>query len=180
MTKINLFTIVFCITILSCNQNESSNQPVQQTGEVTVAETTEVESYQINDAALQAVFSHYDKLSAALVAKDAETARVVAHTITEAAGSIEGLAFMLEHAKAIAASDNLATQRKHYSTLSNSIIEKIKNAGMKAGVLYIDFCPMALNDNGGYWLSIERKVVNPYYGDEMLNCGSIADSIVSY
>jgi Cu(I)/Ag(I) efflux system membrane fusion protein len=36
---------------------------------------------------------------------------------------------------------------------------------------------MADNNKGGFWLSKENKVKNPYYGSLMLECGSIKDSI---
>ena len=36
---------------------------------------------------------------------------------------------------------------------------------------------MADNDNGAYWLSKEEKVINPYFGDAMLKCGSVKQVI---
>jgi len=41
--------------------------------------------------------------------------------------------------------------------------------------VYLVKCPMANSDKGGYWLSDEPKVNNPYFGGEMLKCGSIID-----
>jgi hypothetical protein len=36
---------------------------------------------------------------------------------------------------------------------------------------------MANGDNGAYWLSNEAKIRNPYFGDAMLKCGVVKDSI---
>jgi hypothetical protein len=36
---------------------------------------------------------------------------------------------------------------------------------------------MALNNTGGYWLSSEEKILNPYFGDKMLKCGKIDSKI---
>ena len=36
---------------------------------------------------------------------------------------------------------------------------------------------MAGNDKGAYWLSKESKIKNPYFGDEMLTCGSVKETI---
>src|SRR5690606_1436791 len=115
--------------------------------------------------------------SSAVVAKDAEAARLAANTIAEAARNLEALEFMLAPSQAIASSSDLKVQREHYSALSNAYIEKIKTSGIESGILHIEFCPMALNDKGGYWLSTENKVINPYYGDEMLHCGTVVDSV---
>jgi Cu(I)/Ag(I) efflux system membrane fusion protein len=36
---------------------------------------------------------------------------------------------------------------------------------------------MAFNKQGAYWMSNEREIKNPYFGNEMLNCGSVEDSL---
>jgi len=36
---------------------------------------------------------------------------------------------------------------------------------------------MALNDKGGYWLSNEKAIKNPYYGESMMACGEIKETI---
>jgi Cu(I)/Ag(I) efflux system membrane fusion protein len=36
---------------------------------------------------------------------------------------------------------------------------------------------MANNNVGAYWLSKEREIRNPYFGKEMLDCGSVTDEI---
>jgi Cu(I)/Ag(I) efflux system membrane fusion protein len=41
--------------------------------------------------------------------------------------------------------------------------------------LYVQFCPMANDNQGAQWLSTEEEIRNPYYGDAMLSCGSIVE-----
>ncbi len=36
---------------------------------------------------------------------------------------------------------------------------------------------MAFNNRGAHWLSDTTEVVNPYFGDEMLHCGSVTDTL---
>jgi hypothetical protein len=36
---------------------------------------------------------------------------------------------------------------------------------------------MANKGDGGDWLSTEKEIRNPYYGDEMLECGRVAEEI---
>jgi hypothetical protein len=36
---------------------------------------------------------------------------------------------------------------------------------------------MAADGKGASWLSDKREVRNPYYGDKMLTCGSVKESI---
>ena len=51
-------------------------------------------------------------------------------------------------------------------------IAELKNAGV-----YRQFCPMAFNDQGAYWLSPETEIRNPYFGKKMLACGEVRDSL---
>lgn len=39
--------------------------------------------------------------------------------------------------------------------------------------IYLIKCPMANSDKGGYWLSGKPEIDNPYFGGEMLKCGSV-------
>ena len=40
-------------------------------------------------------------------------------------------------------------------------------------VVYHQFCPMAFNDAGAYWLSGTADIKNPYFGKKMLTCGEV-------
>jgi hypothetical protein len=43
--------------------------------------------------------------------------------------------------------------------------------------LYKDFCPMANNNKGAYWLSEVKDIKNPYFGSKMLKCGNVREQI---
>ena len=57
------------------------------------------------------------------------------------------------------------------------MIEVVKSYGLQSNKVYIQFCPMADNDNGAFWLSMQKQITNPYFGDMMLSCGETKDSI---
>jgi hypothetical protein len=42
---------------------------------------------------------------------------------------------------------------------------------------YYEFCPMAFNNSGAYWLSDNAVIRNPYFGDKMLTCGSVEEEL---
>jgi hypothetical protein len=42
---------------------------------------------------------------------------------------------------------------------------------------YYQFCPMANDGKGANWLSKENAVKNPYYGNQMLTCGKVVETI---
>jgi hypothetical protein len=36
---------------------------------------------------------------------------------------------------------------------------------------------MARNNQGGFWLSDDEEIRNPYFGDKMLTCGSVTEKL---
>lgn len=80
-----------------------------------------------------------------------------------------------EHAEHIVKSD-IKHQREHFLALSTDIIDLVNLLGTEK-TLYKDFCPMANNNKGGYWLSEIKDIKNPYYGARMLKCGSVKKQI---
>jgi Cu(I)/Ag(I) efflux system membrane fusion protein len=56
------------------------------------------------------------------------------------------------------------------------LISAIQIFGINQTV-YSQFCPMADNNNGADWLSLEKQISNPYFGDKMLRCGRTKQTI---
>lgn len=79
------------------------------------------------------------------------------------------------HAGHISKSD-IEHQRKHFEGLSTVMNELVALLGTEK-TLYQDFCPMANNNQGAYWLSESKEIRNPYFGSSMLKCGSIKKQI---
>ncbi|MDX2359466.1 MAG: efflux RND transporter periplasmic adaptor subunit [Crocinitomicaceae bacterium] len=72
---------------------------------------------------------------------------------------------------------DLDVQRSVFDELSISMIKLAKAFGLNEYNYVIQYCPMANNDEGGYWMSGESVIRNPYFGDEMLQCGTVKDTI---
>ena len=71
---------------------------------------------------------------------------------------------------------DIKAQRNHFKHLSSHLSNAVQVFGINQKV-YVDFCPMADNDKGAYWLSKEEQILNPYFGDAMLKCGSVKQII---
>lgn len=75
---------------------------------------------------------------------------------------------------------NRDKQRLEFINLSNALINAVKSFGTNTdNPLYIQFCPMANNDQGANWISKEENIINPYFGDMMLTCGSVEEVITA-
>lgn len=77
----------------------------------------------------------------------------------------------------ILATDDIEAQRTAFSSLSDNLYKSIKAYGLGTAKAYYDFCPMAFNDQGAYWLSDNKEIRNPYFGDKMLTCGRVAEEL---
>lgn len=83
-------------------------------------------------------------------------------------------ATMIKSLEGILSADDIALQRKQLEPLSLQMSELIRSFGISSPV-YLEFCPMVDGNKGGYWLSDETLIRNPYFGDQMLECGSVVE-----
>lgn len=79
-------------------------------------------------------------------------------------------------ANAISGSTDISKQRGHFKHLSAHMISSVQLFGINQKV-YSEFCPMADNNKGAYWISLEEEIRNPYYGEAMLTCGEVRDTL---
>lgn len=129
----------------------------------------------------------------ALIASDPETAATMAQEMLKAldvvdmmllegdahAYYMEQLTALKAHGGAISSVAALEEQRKQFDFLSQTMINMLKVFGTNKDTLYVQHCPMANDDKGADWLSTEEKVLNPYFGEAMLRCGIIEETITS-
>ena len=71
----------------------------------------------------------------------------------------------------IQGTNDIEKQRLAYADFNDAMYEAIEMFGTTGEVIYYQYCPMARDNNGGYWLSATEEIKNPYFGDAMLSCG---------
>ena len=138
------------------------------------------------------VLALYFDLKNHLVKSDAKAAANAAASMHQAYKEIneEGLAEkdrqlweelsgpLSHHVHLIAETTNLDQQRESFQPLSDQLILLVEKVGTH-GPVYKQYCPMADQDRGAYWLSKEKEVFNPYFGEAMLKCGEVQESYSS-
>jgi len=73
--------------------------------------------------------------------------------------------------------NDLGKIRLTFKSLSTEIIALAETFGPFKTTLYVQHCPMADKNTGGDWISLQSEIRNPYFGDMMLNCGSVTQEI---
>lgn len=78
---------------------------------------------------------------------------------------------ILEISSFIQTTKQIESQRMKFKELTSSVANILEKATPNYPV-YLDHCPMFDNGKGADWLSKEKEIRNPYYGNMMMNCGS--------
>ncbi|WP_318345309.1 efflux RND transporter periplasmic adaptor subunit [Flagellimonas baculiformis] len=133
------------------------------------------------------ILEYYLKLKDALVSSHQEKAQQFAKKGAEESEKVAGMQMgpnektyfskLTNQFLALSKESSLAGQREKFVLLSEQMIE-IGNQMQGVGqTIYVQKCPMANKNEGANWLSLEKEIRNPYYGEAMLTCGSIVHVI---
>jgi Cu(I)/Ag(I) efflux system membrane fusion protein len=140
---------------------------------------------------LASVFTSYVELKDAFVSSDASKVKTEAKETNESLTKVDmklvsGAAHndwmnyltpLQNSLKEIQESSDIEAQRKAFSTLSDNLYKSVKAFGLGGKEAYYEFCPIAFNNEGAYWLSEQAQIKNPYFGDKMLTCGEVKEKL---
>lgn len=162
-----LVSIGFTATLYSCGNSKESD------------EKKRTEQSRMDSGQASGVLDNYLKVKDALVQSDAMAASKAAGKLVLSAAHDQDDRMRKIHfdAKHIADTENVEHQRDHFNTLSDNIYKWVQESSVTDQKLYKQYCPMAFNNEGALWLSAEKEINNPYFGDKMLHCGSVKEEL---
>jgi Cu(I)/Ag(I) efflux system membrane fusion protein len=68
----------------------------------------------------------------------------------------------------------ISVRREAFFPVSSVLIEAVEKLGNQSSTkLFKAHCPMAFNNSGADWLQREETINNPYFGSQMVRCGTI-------
>ena len=117
-------------------------------------------------------FKQYIQLKTALVNTNAEKASQEASNLMTAFANVGVENVALQAAQNIVESNDIKEQRTAFVAVTTEV-EKMMEDALSSGTIYKQYCPMAFNNKGAYWLSESEDIMNPYFGDKMLKCGRV-------
>ncbi|RAW00012.1 DUF3347 domain-containing protein [Pseudochryseolinea flava] len=184
------------LTLTNCGGQKQDEHEHAATAEKEDEKTTPVSEPQFKvDATFQSqlsdFFTAYIKLKDAFVASDVEKVKAEASAADAALAKVDMkllsgaahndwmtyLSPLQDALKEIQATTDLEAQRKSFRTLSDNFYKAVKAFGLGGKEAYYEYCPMAFNNEGAYWLSDQSKIRNPYFGDQMLTCGVVKETL---
>ncbi|WP_298323326.1 DUF3347 domain-containing protein [uncultured Dokdonia sp.] len=154
------------VSFVSCKNETKNDKNTSNSETATMAELS------FEDENVGKQFQHYIHLKTALVNSDMDEAKTGAKMLLENSDD----ATLKELLSKISASNDIEKQRALFSDVTEKMTG-IVNESINSGEVFQQFCPMAFNNEGGYWLSTEEEIRNPYFGDRMLKCGKVTETI---
>lgn len=170
-------------------QNDGSGEKMNSTNHSEMNKRIEVPNK--FQSQLKEVFDGYILLKDALVDDNSEEAQTAAKRISQNLAKVNMKLLSDEEAhnhwmtiqkevknsaNVIENNSDIAAQRGHFKHLSAHMISAVQLFGVNQKV-FSEYCPMADNNKGAYWLSLEEEIRNPYYGEAMLKCGEVRETI---
>jgi len=175
--KINLFnSTLFAGLIIAVAACKQANKPTQETTEKPDSSKTIVAK--VADTSNTAdVFNNYIGLKNQFLRSNVKGIKSTAGMLEDKLAGIKGCTETAALAHQIATSDDIKAQRDAFLILSKDVIGLLKGARFKSAPIYVDFCPMADGGKGGYWLSVNKAIENPYFPEHMKTCGQVKEQI---
>lgn len=172
MKKIILFITPLLIYVACSNNNSVNNNA----GVVAVEDRGNKPNFK--DTLFDKSFQTYLNLKDAFILDNNEGAAEIAIFLAPQLFKCN-LAKEAELAIKISRTKDLAVQRDLFILLSSSFVQVVQKENLQKGKVYIEFCSMANNGKGAYWVSTEKQIRNPYFGNDMLKCGEIKEEIIT-
>lgn len=165
-------TIIFGCSSKNNNEDEHGHNHNQLTD--AIDDTSDQENDVTEEK--ESITNNYLKLKDALIESDAMAAREASNQLQS---SLEQKEFHneAELAASLAKEESLEEQRKIFETLALRIYELASEQKFEFNTLYRQYCPMAFDGKGAYWLSNSKEIRNPYFGDKMLKCGRTEETL---
>ncbi|PKP29077.1 MAG: hypothetical protein CVU01_01785 [Bacteroidetes bacterium HGW-Bacteroidetes-18] len=173
--KISIAAMLLLVSLTNAQEKEKMNHDHSKMNMDGMGNNTMLMAPEFNSQQLAVSYEHYIMIKTALVSSDSNEAKKEAKLLTASLKEVKGAETASNAAKIIENTEDLKSQRIAFSELSDAMAVLVKG-NLKSGMIYKDFCPMALG-GGAYWLSSEKEILNPYLGDKMLKCGN-TESII--
>ena len=170
--------LIMSICVVSCKKKESEERgiPPNEASIKDLNETSSTENATFADTKNEKLFANYLEIKKALVNSDAQAVKKAARNFSDSFKTDSTYTSTRQVAVLISREDDLAKQREFFVGLTDEVTSRLKN-DIQEGKLFKQFCPMAFEGKGGYWLSNSKEIRNPYFGDQMLKCGEVTETI---
>jgi membrane fusion protein, copper/silver efflux system len=174
MRKLLVVCVLACLDAFACSSGMNESPSVAEAQPAPLPAGTPA----------QKLVAAYIGLQQKLAADDAKSAKAGFGQLKAAADAkdLPGDAALKQRisaaAAAGAAAKDIEAERAAFVKASDGMLEWLKTQGNPLTTnVKVAHCPMAQDGKGARWLQTDAKLKNPYFGSEMLECGSIEKEV---
>lgn len=135
--------------------------------------TTDIADVSFVDGMTGKAFQNYLQIEEALFNSDLDAAKATSDELAESFGTkrkaLKELALKMADAK------DLDALRTHFYSFSMEAEEFFSDA-LSTGTIYKQYCPMAFENEGAFWIADVKEINNPYFGERMAHCGKTVET----
>jgi len=113
------------------------------------------------------IYDVYLQIKGGLVNGDSEKVQAAAQKMTDILDDSEQNKQLKATSKLISVTKDIKKQRDFFVTITDEVFTLVSNSKIVSGEIYKQYCPMAFDGQGGYWLSNSEEIRNPYFGNQM-------------
>lgn len=181
MKPIVFFSFFCClVSLVGCKNisEEKTEEPeiVEVDTKTTSKHSAAATDVSFNDDRILAAYEAYIAVKTALVNTDASNTAAQASSLNTALSTLEVEEATKTAVQTMMNAKDVEVQRKAFELVTSGI-EKLVDGAIVSGQIYKQYCPMAFDFKGAYWLSNSKEINNPYFGDKMLRCGTVKDTL---
>lgn len=172
--KFIAFTAI--LLLAACTTENRQTAEVNTTAEVKTEKenTADIADVSFVDGMTGKAFQNYLHLEETLFNSDLAAAKEAAENLAETFSSDQST--LKSVATQMAESKDLETLRAHFFTFSQEA-ESFFSEGLATGTIYKQYCPMAFDNEGAFWIADVKKINNPYFGASMAHCGKTIETV---
>lgn len=189
-----VFSLIAVFFLFACNSNEQKSQTTPEEAQPVVKIASYSEAF---ESSFEGVLNNYYTLRDALVAADSAAANKAATRLIQSTKELEWdelktvdtnniiiptaqtyTGGITSESEGLLGETNLEAKRKAFQMISGNIFDLARAVRYSKQKIYLLHCPMVFNNTGADWLSNSTEIKNPYFGDKMLTCGAVKDSVV--
>lgn len=188
--KNSLFILSFIILLTACTNKEEKKETESGT---TAKTATNSYSAAFNEQVTNTLNAYYN-LKDAFVASDtakANTAGIQLKMLLDSlkldeVNTVDSLGYqsivgrpgdVASEITGMLGEKDLEKKRESFEMISNAFYDMMRVIKPAGATIYYQYCPMAFNDKGAYWLSNKDSIRNPYFGKKMLTCGEVRETL---
>ena len=161
----------------SVHSNSTHNQSKTQSQPQTLHADHKMHADDKSDLVLNAYFNMKDAFVQAdhsEILKQAALFKKILDNALKETPSSQNLTSLSNLTHKIIQEKDIKKQRELFAKLTPPLYKLAKNAKLKSAVYYQN-CPMF--EGGSNWLSKDSAIKNPFYGNQMLSCGSTVETL---